>query len=251
VKIATWNVNSVRARLPVVQKWLQESQVDVLAMQETKTIDETFPVAEFEALGYQVAMSGQKTYNGVAIASRLPVSKVVKGWAGNDLSRILAVDVGDVTLIDGYLPHGGERGDEAFLHKLQFFREFRTYLDTTYSRDHRLLFMGDFNVARDPQDVWAPEEMQDAIGFMQEEREALENLRGWGFVDLFRKFHSEQQFTWWDYRMNMFKRHMGMRIDYAWGSAALSVRVADCMVDVEPRRWEKPSDHTPVVVTIS
>jgi exodeoxyribonuclease-3 len=111
--------------------------------------------------------------------------------------------------------------------------------------------MGDFNVARDPQDVWAPEEMQDAIGFMQEEREALENLRGWGFVDLFRKFHSEQQFTWWDYRMNMFKRHMGMRIDYAWGSEALSVRVADCMVDVEPRRWEKPSDHTPVVVTIS
>ena len=133
MRIATWNVNSVRARLPVVQRWLEESRVDVLAMQETKTVDETFPVAEFEALGYQVAMSGQKTYNGVAIASRLPISSVVRGWAGNDPSRILAVDIGGVTLIDGYLPHGGERGDEAFLHKLQFFQQFRTYLDTTYS----------------------------------------------------------------------------------------------------------------------
>ena len=118
MKIATWNVNSVRARLPVVQRWLQESQVDVLAMQETKTVDETFPAAEFEALGYEVAMSGQKTYNGVAIVSRVPLSGIVKGWAGNDPSRILAVDVGGLTLIDGYLPHGGERGDDAFLHKL-------------------------------------------------------------------------------------------------------------------------------------
>src|SRR5664280_2747419 len=217
MKIATWNVNSVRARLPVVQRWLQESQVDVLAMQETKTVDETFPFAEFESLGYQVTMSGKKAYNDDQIEFSLPVIKVVMGRAGNDPSRILAVDVGDVTLIDGYLSHGGERGDEAFLHKLQFFQEFREYLDTTYSRDHRLLFMGDFNVARDPQDVWAPDEMQDAIGFMHEEREALENLRAWGFDDLFRKFHSEQQFTWWDYRMNMFKRHIGMRIDYAWG----------------------------------
>jgi exodeoxyribonuclease-3 len=251
MKIATWNVNSVRARLPVVQRWLQESQVDVLAMQETKTVDATFPTEEFEALGYMVAMSGQKTYNGVAIVSRLPLSGIVKGWAGNDPSRILAVDVGGLTLIDGYLPHGGERGDDAFLHKLQFFGEFRAYLDATYPRDHPLLFMGDFNVARDPQDVWAPGEMQNAIGFMQEERDALESLRGWGFVDLFRKFHSEQQFTWWDYRMNMFKRHMGMRIDYAWASEVLSANVADCTVDVEPRRWEKPSDHTPVVITIS
>lgn len=250
MKIATWNVNSVRARLPVVQRWLQESQVDVLAMQETKTVDETFPTTEFEALGYQVAMSGQKTYNGVAIASRLPMSSVTRGWAGNDPSRILSVDIAGMTLVDGYLPHGGERGDVAFLYKLQFFHEFRVYLDNTYSRDMQLLFVGDFNVARDPQDVWAPDEMQDAIGFMQEEREAFENLREWGFVDLFRRFHNEQQFTWWDYRMNMFKRRMGMRIDYAWGSEPLSERVTDCMVDVEPRRWEKPSDHTPVVVTI-
>ncbi|HWQ21570.1 MAG TPA: exodeoxyribonuclease III, partial [Clostridia bacterium] len=147
MRIATWNVNSVRARLPVIQKWLQESLVDVLAMQETKTVDETFPVAEFEALGYQAAVSGQKTYNGVAIVSRLPVSGVVKGWAGNDPSRILAVDVGGLTLVDGYLPHGGERGDEAFLHKLEFFQRFRTYLDATYLPDRHLLFMGDFNVA--------------------------------------------------------------------------------------------------------
>jgi len=250
MRIATWNVNSVRARLPVVLKWLQESQVDVLAMQETKTIDETFPTAEFQALGYEVAMSGQKTYNGVAVASRVSLSRAIKGWADSDPSRILTVNVGDLTLIDGYFPHGGERGDEAFLHKLEFLHKFRTYLDTTYSRDCRLLLMGDFNVAREPQDVWAPDEMQDAIGFMQEERDALEELRAWGFVDLFRRFHREQQFTWWDYRMNMFKRHMGMRIDYAWGSEALATNVTDCVVDVEPRRWEKPSDHTPVVVTI-
>jgi exodeoxyribonuclease-3 len=251
VKIATWNVNSVRARLPVVQRWLQQSQVDVLVMQETKTVDETFPVAEFEALGYHAALSGQKTYNGVAIVSKMSLANVVKGWNGNDPSRILAADVGGITLIDGYLPHGGERGDEAFLQKLQFFHEFRTYLDTTYPRDHEVLFMGDFNVAQEPLDVWAPEEMQDAIGFMQEERDALQDLRGWGFADLFRRFHTEQQFTWWDYRMNMFKRRMGMRIDYAWGSVALLERVIDCCVDVEPRRWEKPSDHTPVVVTLS
>ncbi len=251
MKIATWNVNSVRARLPVVQRWLEQSQVDVLVMQETKTVDETFPVAEFAELGYQAAFSGQKTYNGVAIVSKMPLDNVVKGWRGNDLSRILAADVGGMTVIDGYLPHGGERGDEAFLHKLQFFREFRAYLDDTYAADRQLLFMGDFNVAQEPLDVWAPDEMQDAIGFMQEERDGLRNLQAWGFVDLFRRFHSEQQFTWWDYRMNFFKRHMGMRIDYAWGSTALLQRVADCSVDVEPRRWEKPSDHTPVVVTLS
>lgn len=251
MKIATWNVNSVRARLPVVLKWLQESQVDVLAMQETKTVDETFPILEFQALGYQVVMSGQKTYNGVAIASRVPVLSVLKGWADQDPSRVLTADLGGLTLIDGYFPHGGERGDEAFMHKLQFFREFRAYLGKTYPRDSRLLLVGDFNVAREPIDVWAPDEMQDAIGFMSEEREALEDLRAWGFVDLFRKFHGEQQFTWWDYRMNMFKRHMGMRIDYAWGSEALAADVEGCLVDVEPRRWEKPSDHTPVVVVIS
>lgn len=250
MKIATWNVNSVRARLPVVQKWLEQSRVDVLLMQETKTVDETFPTAEFAALGYQAAMSGQKTYNGVAILSLAPLTNVVKGWDGNDASRILAADVGGITMIDGYLPHGGERGDEAFLHKLAFFGEFRRYLDATYPRDRQVLFMGDFNVAQEPIDVWAPDEMQDAIGFMQEEREALRKLQGWGFTDLFRRFHSEQQFTWWDYRMNFFKRHMGMRIDYAWGSEKLSARVRSCEVDVEPRRWEKPSDHTPVVVTL-
>jgi len=250
MKIATWNVNSVRARLPVVQQWLQQSQVDVLVMQETKTVDETFPTAEFEALGYEAAMAGQKTYNGVAIVSRVPLTNVVKGWNGNDPSRILAADVDGITLIDGYLPHGGERGDEAFLHKLAFFGEFRAYLDTTYPRDRQLLFMGDFNVAQEPIDVWAPDEMRDAIGFMQEEREALRKLQGWGFTDLFRRFHLEQQFTWWDYRMNFFKRRMGMRIDYAWGSESLAARVTECTVDVEPRRWDKPSDHTPVVVTL-
>ncbi len=251
MKIATWNVNSVRARLPVVQRWLEQSQVDVLVMQETKTVDETFPMAEFEALGYYAAVSGQKTYNGVAIVSKMPLTNIVKGWNGNDPSRILAVDVGGITLIDGYLPHGGERGDEAFLHKLQFFHEFRAYLDATYPSDHQLLFMGDFNVAQGPLDVWAPDEMQNVIGFMQEERDALQELQEWGFIDLFRKFHNEQQFTWWDYRMNFFKRHMGMRIDYAWASEVLSERTIDCFVDVEPRRWEKPSDHTPVVVTLS
>ncbi len=250
MKIATWNVNSVRARLPVVQRWLQESQVDVLAMQETKTVDATFPVAEFEALGYQVAMSGQKTYNGVAIASRIPLGSVVRGWDGQDPARILAVNLGTLTLIDGYLPHGGERGDDAFLQKLQFFHEFRSYLDRTYPRDGSLLLVGDFNVAPEPLDVWAPEEMQDAIGFMQEERDALKELHDWGFVDLFRKFHTEQQFTWWDYRMNMFKRHLGMRLDHMWGSASIAERATDCAVDVEPRRWEKPSDHTPVIVTL-
>jgi len=251
MKIATWNVNSVRARLPVVLKWLQESQVDVLAMQETKTVDETFPVEEFQALGYQVIMSGQKTYNGVAVASRVPMGGALKGWEDRDPSRVLTVDLGELTLINGYFPHGGERGDEAFMHKLQFLHEFRAYLDKSYPKDCRLLLVGDFNVAREPIDVWAPDEMQDAIGFMSEEREALEQLRSWGFVDLFRKFHAEQQFTWWDYRMNMFKRHMGMRIDYAWGSEALAAHVEDCFVDPEPRRWEKPSDHTPVVAVIS
>jgi len=252
VRVATWNVNSIRARLPVVMRWLQESHVDVLAMQETKTMDDSFPVAEFEALGYEVAMSGQKTYNGVAIASRSPISNVVKGWNGKDLSRVLAADIEGVTVVDGYLPHGGERGDEAFEHKLQFFRDFRAYIDTTYERSHCLLLVGDFNVAREPRDVWAPDELQDAIGYMQEERDALEQLYGWGFVDLFRRFHPDEvQYTWWDYRMNMFKRNMGMRIDYAWGSEPLAGMAVDCMVDVEPRRWEKPSDHTPVVTTLA
>lgn len=251
MKIATWNVNSVRARLPVIQRWLEQSRVDVLVMQETKTVDELFPFEEFLSLGYLAAVSGQKTYNGVAIVSRVGLSNVVKGWNGNDPSRILAADIDDMTLIDGYLPHGGERGDEAFLHKLQFFREFRSYLDETYPRDRKVLFMGDFNVAQESIDVWAPDELQDAIGFMQEERDALRELQAWGFVDVFRRFHSEQQFTWWDYRMNMFKRHMGMRIDYAWASEAMLGRVEGCHVDVDPRTWEKPSDHTPVVVTLS
>jgi exodeoxyribonuclease-3 len=251
MRIATWNVNSVRARLPVVRQWLQQSGVDVLAMQETKTLDETFPVAEFRDMGYDIAISGQKTYNGVAIASRVAMSNPVKGWDGRDPSRILAVEIAGITVIDGYLPHGGERGDEAFQRKLAFFEGFRAYLDRAYPADRQLLLVGDFNVAPEPIDVWAPEEMQDAIGFMREERDALEHLRAWGFVDLFRTFHQEQQYTWWDYRMNMFKRRMGMRIDHAWGSKNLSARVVDCLVDVEPRAWEKPSDHTPVIVTIS
>jgi len=250
MKLATWNVNSLKVRLPHLLDWMPVAGPDVVCLQETKLEDANFPRAEIEAAGWQVAFSGQKTYNGVAILSKAPLTNVVKGWDGNDPSRILAADVGGITVIDGYLPHGGERGDEAFLHKLAFFGEFRRYLDATYPRDRQVLFMGDFNVAQEPIDVWAPDEMQDAIGFMQEEREALRKLQGWGFTDLFRRFHTEQQFTWWDYRMNFFKRHMGMRIDYAWGSEKLSARVRSCEVDVEPRRWEKPSDHTPVVVTL-
>lgn len=255
MKIATWNVNSIRARLPHVIRWLDEQSPDVLCLQELKTPDEEFPRAAFEALGYACAVAGQKTYNGVAVLSRAAAADVVVGLphlpAGHELNRqrrLLAATVAGVRVISAYLPNGGEAvGSEKFAFKLEFFRELLRYLEGSFTPSQALCLCGDFNVAPEAIDVYDPEAWEGQVLCSEEERAALVRARSFGLEDCFRRHHPEGgRYSWWDYRMKAFQRKMGLRIDHIWATPALADRCTAADIDKEPRKWERPSDHAPV-----
>ena len=251
MKIATWNVNSIAARLPVVLQWLEQARPDVLCLQEIKCVDEKFPRDTFAALGYNSETKGQRTYNGVAILSLHTQHDVGRGFPDDDdtaQSRVLASTIEGVRIVNVYIPNGQSVGSEKYEFKLGWMERLRSYFDAHYDSKGEVLLCGDFNVAPEDRDVHDPKAWEGSVLVSDAERAALARVREWGFVDAFRLHNQEpKQFSWWDYRAMGFRRNAGLRIDHIWVSEPLAARCRAAVIDKEPRRWERPSDHTPVI----
>jgi exodeoxyribonuclease III len=255
VKFATWNVNSIRARLDRVLEWLDRVAPDVLCMQETKVTDELFPREPFERRGYRVMAFGQKTYNGVAIASRRPLESTERGFAKHCADpgcRLIAATTADVRVVNVYVPNGRAVASPHFAAKLEWLRSLRRYLDDVARPNEAILVCGDFNVAPEDRDVYAPELFRNQVHCHPEERKALVEIAEFGLVDVFRRHHAESGlYSWWDYRLGAFHRNWGLRIDHIWASESLAARCTSASIDREARKGKQPSDHAPVVVEIA
>ena len=250
MRVASWNVNSLKVRLPQVLAWLDENSPDVLGLQETKLVDATFPAQAFLELGYEVSFSGQPTYNGVALLSREPQSEVIRDLDGLDdhQRRVLGATVGDLRVLNLYVPNGQAVGSEKYAYKLDWLARLHTQLEAELAAHPRCIVMGDFNIAPEDRDVHDPEEWAGKVLCSEPERAALQAMLELGFVDTFRLFEQpEGVFSWWDYRAAGFRRNRGLRIDLLLASKALAGQCTHSGVDVEPRRNERPSDHAPVV----
>lgn len=250
VKIATWNVNSLRVRLPQVLDWLTTQQPDMVALQETKTLDADFPRADLEVAGYQVVFAGQKTYNGVALLSRKPMTEVVTDLPGlqDPQRRVLGTTSAGVRILNLYVPNGQAVGSEKYDYKLNWLDELANYLRTQLATHQKLVVLGDFNIAPEDRDVYDPKAWENKILCSGPERAALKRLLGLGLTDVFRLFpQSEGSFSWWDYRGGGFRRNQGMRIDLILASTELASLCSGCIIDKTPRSWPRPSDHTPVM----
>jgi exodeoxyribonuclease-3 len=251
MRIASFNVNSVRVRLPIILAWLQKNQPDVLALQETKVQDESFPAQQFEAIGYRCVFRGQKSYNGVALASRHELERVEFGLPGapRDETRIVTAQVRGITLVNTYVPQGYLADTDRFQYKLDWFARLLDYFQTRFKPDNPVLWMGDLNIAPLPIDVYDPIAVQGHVCYHPAVHKALAEIMAWGFTDLFRKHCAEAgQYTFWDYRIgNYFARNRGWRIDHLMATAPLADRCTACYIDREPRGADRPSDHTPIV----
>lgn len=251
--IATWNVNSVRMRLGHVLDWLVERRPTVLCLQETKVEDDLFPRSEFERTGYRLAVAGQKSYNGVAILSMLPLEDVRIGLPGDPADaprRLISARIAGLRLVNVYLPNGSEVGSEKFSYKLSFMSRLRDVAAGWIAEGPPVVLAGDFNVAPEARDVYDPVAMEGQILFHPDERAALSAIQAVGLEDVLRRHRPEPGlYTWWDYRMNAFRRKMGLRIDHIWATPDLAGRSLDCEIDPSPRKREKPSDHAPVLAT--
>ena len=253
MRIASWNVNSLTVRLPQVLDWLAKQRPDALCLQEIKLEDANFPVAAIEAAGYFAAYSGQKTYNGVAILSRTPAENIASGIAGFDdpQRRVISADVGGVRLVCAYVPNGQSIDSEKYQYKLNWLAAFATWLEGELAAHARVAVLGDYNIAPEDRDVHDPKAWEGQVLVSPRERDAFRRLIDLGFRDSFRLFEQpEKSYTWWDYRMNGFKRNLGLRIDHILLGPSLEANCASCSIDLEPRRNERPSDHAPVVVEI-
>ncbi len=252
--VATWNVNSIRARLEHVLRYLDQRQPDVLCLQELKVQDPDFPREPFEERGLHLAVAGQKAYNGVAVVATQPVEDVRVGLPHlpddhplNAQRRLVAATVGGVRVISAYLPNGEAVGSDKYAYKLSFFAELGEHLARDHRPDDPLVLAGDFNVAPDDRDVYDPEGWAGRVLVSEAERRALEALRSFGFVDCLRKHHDEPGvYTWWDYRGGAYWKNRGLRIDHLWATPPLADRCTDSGVDRSPRQWKRPSDHAPL-----
>lgn len=243
-------MNSLRVRLPQLRDWLATEQPDLMGLQETKVVDADFPRADIERLGYTVIFAGQKTYNGVALLSKQPGTNIVTDIPGFSTGerRVLAANYGALRFIDLYVPNGSEVGSEKYQFKLEWLRALTTWLREEVAAHPQLVVVGDFNIAPDDRDVHDPEALKDSVLCSPPERDALKQLIALGLTDTFRKFNEEGgHYSWWDYRMAAFRRNMGLRIDFILASTALAAVCTSCRIDKAPRKWERPSDHTPVV----
>lgn len=251
--LVTWNVNSIRVRVEHLQRWLYDHQPDVMCLQETKVTDDQFPEAEFTSLGYRTVFTGQKTYNGVAILSRLPIEDVCAGFDCNDAEeqkRLIAATIGGVRVINAYIPNGSSPESDKFEYKLDFISKLHAYFKSRHRPDELLALVGDFNVATEPRDVYDPDALEGHVCFHPKERSAIGTLLEWGLTDQFRTMEEESGFySWWDYRQGAFRRNMGLRIDHIWVTQPLAQRAAACWIDREERALDKASDHAPVVAT--
>ncbi|MDM7991729.1 MAG: exodeoxyribonuclease III [Candidatus Fermentibacter sp.] len=250
LKVATWNVNSIRARIEQVLSWIDSRHPDVLLMQETKVVDSIFPVDPFRERGYVTAFSGQKTLNGVAVASRHGIEVIRTGLASrflDDQKRVLLARTAGITVMSVYVPNGGDPSLARFADKLAFLGELALEASEE-ARRGPFLMAGDFNVAPGDEDVDDPVAMDGHICFHPEERARFGGILDAGLTDLFRVFNpAGRAFSWWDYREGSFRRNIGMRLDHVLASQDLAGAAVSCGIDREPRGWEKPSDHAPVV----
>ena len=258
MKIATWNVNSIRTRQQIVTDWLQQNPVDVLCLQETKVQDLQFPRTPFAELGYHIYIFGQKSYNGVAIFSKQPLKNVTCGFTPivGDIGvefdaqkRVISGVLDDLWVVNLYVPNGSAIGSEKYEYKLDWFKILTKYLTTLQEQATEICVCGDFNIALEDKDIYTPKGRSNHIMSSPAEREALQAILKLGFQDAFRKFTSDEgHFSWWDYRAAGFVRNRGWRIDHHYLTAKLYEQATKCWIDVEPRKLEKPSDHAPVIV---
>jgi len=248
MKIASFNVNGLRARLPIITDWLAREDPDILCIQETKVQDKDFPKEDFEDLSYHCTFWGQKAFNGVAVLSKTPPEKVSFGFGDKDTeqARMIRAFIGDVAVINTYIPQGTAPDSDRFQYKLQWFEHLRDYLSSHFKSTEPLLWTGDFNVAPEPLDVYDPEMLLGSIGYHPQEHEALAAVKSWGFVDVFRRHNPEQRaYTFWDYRIpRAFKRGLGWRVDHIWATECLAEKSTRAWIDTGPRQLQKPSDHT-------
>jgi exodeoxyribonuclease-3 len=251
-RIATWNVNSLRVRGEQLLQWLRSEKPDVLALQETKMQDPDFPHPEFTAAGYHSVFSGQKTYNGVALLSRHPMTDFIRDLPDFDdpSRRVLAATIGRFRVINLYVPNGQAPGSEKFAYKLKWLEALTRWLQREAAEHPGLVVLGDFNVAPEDRDVHDPAAWVGSVHVSPEERAALQGVMKLGLVDAFRHFQQpEKAFSWWDYRQGAFRRNNGLRIDLILVHQALLPSLRACRIDVEPRRVERASDHTPVIAS--
>ncbi len=252
--VTSWNVNSLNVRLPHVLQWLETNPVDVLGLQETKMTDEKFPEEAIHQAGYQVAFSGQPTYNGVALLSKTPAEEIITDPpdVSDEHRRIIAGTVNGVRVINLYVVNGKAVGDEKYDYKLDWLNRVSNWIEDETKQYEHLVIMGDFNIAPADADIHDPDAWRDQILCSAAERSALQRLLDMGYIDTFRQFEQEPEtYSWWDYRQAAFRRNMGLRIDLVLASAALAPKCVSSIVDKEPRRWERPSDHAPVVASFS
>jgi exodeoxyribonuclease-3 len=254
MKIATWNVNSLKVRLPHLLDWLVAEQPDAVCLQETKLVDDSFPVSEINAAGYQVVFSGQKTYNGVAILARGELTEVVKGIPGfiDEQKRVLAATLNGARLICVYIPNGQSVDSEKYQYKLSWLDALRDWVKEELARHPRLALLGDYNIAPEDRDVHDPAVWSGQVLCSDPERDQFRALLELGLKDAFRLFEQpEMSFSWWDYRMAAFRRNLGLRIDHILLSSELAGICTGCHIDKTPRKLERPSDHTPVIADIA
>jgi len=254
MKLASWNVNSLKVRLDQVQEWLRKNNPDCLCLQETKTTNEDFPHSAFLEMGYQSLFNGQKTYNGVAILSRHPPRDPVYDIPGFDdqQKRVIAADINGIRVINCYIPNGQDLGTEKFQYKMKWLSALIRYLESLAPKDRPVIVTGDFNITPTDLDLWDPEGMRDQIFCSKEERDHLQKIFNLGFSDCFRQDNPDKkQYSWWDYRQGMFRQNKGLRIDLVLASDPLKELHTHSFIDPEPRKSERPSDHTPVVSEFS
>ena len=251
MKVASFNVNSLRARLTIVLQWLAEYQPDILCVQETKVQDTDFPTDAFDRTEYKYVFKGQKSYNGVAIFSRSEISNVQFGFDNEpkDQPRLIKAEINGIVIVNTYIPQGYLPESEKFEYKLNWFNRLLTLFDKNFKPTDPVLWVGDFNVAPEPMDVYDPEGLLGHVCFHPDVHKALEKVMQWGFVDVFRMHCSEPgHYTFWDYRVrNSFKRNLGWRLDHIMATEPLAKKSTTCYIDKEPRLAERPSDHTPII----
>ena len=250
MKIATWNVNSLRVRLPHLLDWLASHSPDAMCLQETKCGEASFPAAELQAAGYCSLHNGQRAYNGVAILSRRPSTEVCRGIPefADEQSRVIAADLDGVRLVSVYVPNGQAVGSDKYAYKLRWLEALAVWLEAQLALSPRLAVLGDFNIAPEDRDVHDPAAWAGQVLFSEPEKAALRRLFALGFADAFRLFEQpERSYTWWDYRMMAFRRKLGLRIDHVLLSPELARSCTSCTIDLAPRRLERPSDHAPVI----
>jgi exodeoxyribonuclease-3 len=250
MKIASFNVNSLRARLGILTDWIGKESPDIVCLQETKVPDNAFPKKEFDRIGYRVIFRGEKTFNGVAILSKMPFGNIIYGFEdGSESTRLISSVIKGINIVNTYIPQGFHSLSEKFREKLDWMQRLYYHFKENYKPDMPIIWTGDFNIAPEPRDVYDPDLLNGHVGFHPDEHAILKKFKEWGFVDVFRLHNSENsQYTFWDYTIrNAVKNRLGWRIDNIWATRKIAKKSTKAWIDVGPRLLQKPSDHTPII----